>query len=134
VDNRSDIRDFLASRRARITPEQAGLLPGGGRRRVPGLRREEVALPAGVSIDYNTRLERGNLPGASDSVLDAIANALQFDDAERTLVNLAQASQNTPRTRRRPSLRQRRVGPEVQCAGGFGERVDSIGLVDRGDR
>jgi aryl-alcohol dehydrogenase-like predicted oxidoreductase len=83
VDNRSDVREFLSSRRARITPEEAGLPAFGGNRRVPGLRREEVALLAGVSGDYYTRLERGNLSGVSESVLDALARALQLDEAER---------------------------------------------------
>ena len=84
VDNQAEIRDFLASRRARITPEQAGLPAyGGGNRRVKGLRREEVALLAGVSIDYYIRMERGNLAGASEQVLDSVADALQLDDAER---------------------------------------------------
>lgn len=59
MDNRTEIRDFLASRRARITPDQAGLPDYGGNRRVPGLRRGEVASLAGVSIEYYTRLERG---------------------------------------------------------------------------
>jgi Helix-turn-helix domain len=71
VDQRKDVRDFLTSRRARITPQQAGLSIYGGNRRVAGLRREEVALLAGVSIDYYTRLERGNLQGVSERVLDA---------------------------------------------------------------
>src|SRR5918998_3794869 len=84
VDRRRDIRDFLVSRRARVTPEQAGLRTyGDGPRRVPGLRREEVAELAGVSVDYYTRLERGHLDGASDSVLSALARALRLDDAER---------------------------------------------------
>jgi hypothetical protein len=73
VDVRSEIREFLTSRRARITPEQAGLPAYGGNRRVKGLRREEVAMLAGVSSDYYIRLERGSLVGASDGVLDAIA-------------------------------------------------------------
>jgi transcriptional regulator with XRE-family HTH domain len=72
MDNRTEIRDFLASRRARITPDQAGPPAYGGHRRVPGLRREEVALLAGVSVDYYTQMERGNLHGVSDSVLDAM--------------------------------------------------------------
>jgi transcriptional regulator with XRE-family HTH domain len=103
VDNRDEIREFLASRRARITPAQAGLpFHGGGRRRVSGLRREEVALLAGVSIDHYTKLERGNLGGVSDSVLDAIATALQLDEAERAhLTNLAAAANTTRRPRRR---------------------------------
>jgi len=97
VDNRSDIRDFLATRRARITPEQAGLLPGGGRRRVPGLRREEVAVLAGVSTDWYTRLEKGHIGGVSEDVLQAVARALQLDEAERTyLFDLARAATTKP--------------------------------------
>jgi transcriptional regulator with XRE-family HTH domain len=84
MENRNEIREFLASRRARITPEQAGLPAYGTNRRVPGLRREEVALLAGVSVDYYTQMERGNLGGVSDSVLDALAGALQLDEAERS--------------------------------------------------
>jgi hypothetical protein len=83
MSDRNEIRDFLTSRRARITPEQAGLLAYGGNRRVPGLRREEVAMLAGVSVDYYTRLERGNARGASDTVLEALASALHLDEAER---------------------------------------------------
>src|SRR5690349_19664335 len=83
MDNRAQVREFLASRRARITPGQAGLPAYGGNRRVKGLRREEVALLAGVSIDYYIRMERGDLAGASEVVLDGIANALQLDEAER---------------------------------------------------
>jgi transcriptional regulator with XRE-family HTH domain len=83
VDSRRETREFLASRRARITPEQAGLVAYGRNRRVAGLRREEVAMLAGVSIDYYTQLERGQARGASDEVLDAIARALRLDDVER---------------------------------------------------
>jgi transcriptional regulator with XRE-family HTH domain len=83
VDSRNEVREFLVSRGARITQEQAGLPVYGGNRRVPGLRREEVALLTGVSIDYYTRLERGNLSGVSESVLEAVAHALQLDEAER---------------------------------------------------
>src|SRR5688500_7585813 len=90
---RDEVRDFLASRRARITPEQAGLPVYGSNRRVKGLRREELAMLAGVSVDYYTRLERGNLAGASDGVLDALARALQLDDAEtQHLFDLARAA------------------------------------------
>jgi transcriptional regulator with XRE-family HTH domain len=113
VDNRNEVRDFLASRRARITPEQAGLPAYGGKRRVPGLRREEVALLAGVSIDYYIRLERGNLDGVSESVLEALARALQLDEAERAhLLDLARAASTTQWTRRRPAKQQ--VRPSVQ--------------------
>jgi transcriptional regulator with XRE-family HTH domain len=83
VDHRKDIQEFLVSRRARLSPAQAGLPGYGGRRRVPGLRREEVAMLAGMSVDYYARLERGNLTGASKSVLEAVARALHLDEAER---------------------------------------------------
>jgi transcriptional regulator with XRE-family HTH domain len=113
VDTRSEIREFLTSRRARITPDQVGLTSYGSRR-VPGLRREEVAVLAGVSVPYYTRLERGDLNGASDSVLNALADALQLDDAERAhLIDLARAAHPTPaRPRRR--LAKQRVRPEIQ--------------------
>lgn len=92
VDNRSEVREFLTTRRAKITPQQAGL-PLVGQRRVPGLRRGEVASLAGVSIEYYARLERGQLAGVSASVLDAIARALQLDAAERQhLYDLARAA------------------------------------------
>jgi transcriptional regulator with XRE-family HTH domain len=113
VDNRSDIRDFLASRRARITPERAGLLPGGGRRRVPGLRREEVAVLAGVSTEWYTRLEKGHIAGVSEDVLEAVARALQLDEAERTyLFDLARAAIKPARTLQRRSRAQ--IQPRVQ--------------------
>ncbi|MEU8238303.1 helix-turn-helix transcriptional regulator [Actinoplanes missouriensis] len=111
MDTQGDAREFLSSRRARITPEQAGLPSFGGTRRVAGLRRAEVAMLAGVSPDYYTRLERGNLSGVSDSVLDAIAGALRLDEAERShLYDLARAANSTPRTRRRAAKPQIRPG------------------------
>ena len=112
MDARSEIREFLTSRRGRITPQQAGLPIFGDNRRVPGLRREEAALLAGVSVDYYTRLERGNLSGASESVLDAVARALQLDEAERAhLFDLARAA-GPGRARRRSAPKQ--VRPSVQ--------------------
>ncbi|MFD4422817.1 helix-turn-helix transcriptional regulator [Agromyces sp. NPDC058484] len=99
-DTRAEVREFLSSRRARISPEEAGLPAYGGNRRVAGLRREEVAMMAGVSVDYYVRLERGNLAGASDSVLDALARTLQLDEAEREyLFDLARAAGPAPRRR-----------------------------------
>jgi hypothetical protein len=90
---RTEIREFLRSRRARIAPEMAGLPAYGSRRRVEGLRREEVALLAGVSVEYYVRIERGNLSGTSEGVLDALATALQLNDAERDhLFHLARQS------------------------------------------
>ena len=113
MDRREDVRDFLVSRRARISPEQAGL-PSYGRRRVPGLRREEVASLAGVSIDYYARLERGDLRGASDSILDALADALRLDEAERQHLNdLARAAGPTRRSSRPPKRPTGTVRPAV---------------------
>jgi transcriptional regulator with XRE-family HTH domain len=113
VDTKREIREFLTSRRARITPDQVELASYGPRR-VPGLRREEVAVLAGVSIQYYTRLERGDMNGVSESVLSALAGALQLDDAERAhLFDLARAAHPMPaRTRRRHA--KQRVRPEVQ--------------------
>lgn len=106
VDNRAEIRDFLATRRARLTPEQVGL-PSGGRRRVPGLRREEVAVLAGVSPDWYIRLEKSHINGVSEDVLDAVSRALQLTDVERQhLHNLARAARPT----RTPA---RRVNPQI---------------------
>jgi transcriptional regulator with XRE-family HTH domain len=113
VDTSSEIREFLTSRRARITPEQAGLSWYGENRRVPGLRREEVALLAGVSVDYYTRLERGNLAGVSETVLEALSRALQLDEAERVhLSDLARSCQPGTRGRRRST--KPNVRPSVQ--------------------
>ncbi|TDO47211.1 helix-turn-helix protein [Kribbella sp. VKM Ac-2527] len=113
-DARTEIREFLSTRRAKISPEQAGLpVYGGARRRVSGLRREEVALLAGISTEYYTRLERGNAIGVSDSVIDGITHALQLDDAERThLLDLLRTAGTTRPQRRRPTLQ--RVRPTVQ--------------------
>src|SRR5947209_20534966 len=93
MDRRAEIREFLVSRRANVSPDEAGVyVPEDEVRRVPGLRREEVADLAGVSVDYYTQLERGDVDGASDSVLDAVARALRLDDAERLhLFDLARA-------------------------------------------
>ncbi len=112
MDAASELSEFLTSRRGKVTPEQAGL-PSYGQRRVPGLRREEVASLAGVSVEYYKRLERGNASGASGAVLDALADALRLDDAERAhLFDLARAtSPITPRRRRAPA---QRVRPVVQ--------------------
>jgi transcriptional regulator with XRE-family HTH domain len=113
MDAREQIKDFLTSRRARISPEQAGLNSYGSRR-VPGLRREEVAVLAGVSVPYYTRLERGDMGGVSEGVLEALARALQLNEPERAhLLDLARAAQPIgarPRRRRAKPL----VRPDVQ--------------------
>ena len=112
MDNRAEVREFLMSRRAKITPERAGL-PAGGNRRVPGLRRHEVATLAGVSVEYYTKLERGAIAGASASVLDALSRALMLNETERAhLFDLARAADGIPTSgrQRRPAsaLRQPR--------------------------
>src|SRR4051812_43938536 len=108
----SDIAEFLTTRRAKVTPEQAGL-PTYGRRRVKGLRREEVASLAGVSVEYYRRLERGNVAGVSELVLEGLARALQLDDAERAhLFDLARAA--SPGAPKRPRPIKHQVRPVVQ--------------------
>jgi transcriptional regulator with XRE-family HTH domain len=139
MDARTEIRDFLTSRRARITPQETGLKVFGPRR-VPGLRREEVAMLAGLSVDYYNRLERGGLGSASDSVLDALADALRLDEAERAhLFDLARATQPATRTRRRASTHT--VRPSVQwmldsmtTSAAFAEngRLDALGANQLG--
>ena len=116
VDARTEIKDFLTTRRAKVTPQMAGLPVVGGNRRVPGLRREEVAMLAGVSVDYYTRLERGRAAGASEEVLDALASALLLDDAERQhLFDLARSVSSTGRARRRrPRAGRAALRPGVQ--------------------
>jgi transcriptional regulator with XRE-family HTH domain len=112
---RGEIREFLSTRRARITPEQAGLPAyGHERRRVAGLRREEVALLAGVSPQYYVRLERGDATGISGSIIDGVAHALQLDDAERAhLVHLLHTAGTPPRSAR-PRRAGRRTGQASQ--------------------
>jgi len=93
----TEIREFLTSRRGRLTPEQIGLRNYGGRRRVSGLRREEVAMVAGISAEYYTQLERGNVTGVSEDVLEAVVRALQLDDVERAhLFHLVRAAKQLP--------------------------------------
>jgi transcriptional regulator with XRE-family HTH domain len=115
VDNRVEVREFLTTRRAKITPERAGI-PTAGQRRVPGLRRSEVAALAGMSVEYYAKLERGQLAGVSASVLDAIARALQLDDAERAhllrLAHEADGSNAILRPRRR--AKQWTIRPSLQ--------------------
>jgi hypothetical protein len=112
MDNSKDVREFLTSRRSRITPAQAGIPAYGGTRRVPGLKREEVAMLAGVSTEYYARLERGNLRGVSESVLEALARTLQLDEAERAhLLDLARAAAPSQAGTRRS---QAKVRPSVE--------------------
>jgi len=116
MDTPNDIREFLTTRRARLTPDQVGIPDFGGRRRVPGLRREEVALVAGVSVEYYTRLERGNARGVSEAVLEGVSRALRLDAAEHAhLYDLARAANegNHPQ-RRRGAAKPQKVRPGVQ--------------------
>ena len=119
MDNRAEVREFLVSRRAKISPEQAGLPAGSGGRRVPGLRRSEVAVLADVSVEYYSKLERGFLAGVSAGVLDAVARALRLDEAERAhLFDLARAADGSgalERPRRRVA-KQWQTRPSLQWA------------------
>jgi transcriptional regulator with XRE-family HTH domain len=111
TDHRREVSEFLVSRRAKITPEQAGLPKYPGHRRVPGLRREELSTLSGISNDYLVRMERGNLAGVSESVLNALAAALQLDEAERAhLSDLARTANASPSARRRPTAQKVRPG------------------------
>ena len=113
MSDANEMREFLVSRRARVTPERAGLPRYGRNRRVAGLRREEVALLADISVEYYTRLERGNARGISSEVLDAVSKALQLDEAEREhLFDLARAAnlETPPRRNNRPE----RVRPSIR--------------------
>ncbi|MFF3658965.1 helix-turn-helix transcriptional regulator [Streptomyces olivochromogenes] len=112
MEQNAELGDFLRTRRARLSPQEAGLSPGGGVRRVPGLRREEVAYLAGVSTDYYIRLEQGRHPNVSETVLDAVARALRLDDDERAhLFDLART--RTARSRSARPERVQRVRPDV---------------------
>lgn len=110
------IRDFLTTRRARLSLEQTGLPDFGGRRRVPGLRREEVALLAGMSTEYYVRLERGNATGVSDSILDGISRALQLSAAEHAHLRelVLTANEGASARRRRGAARRSPVRAGVQ--------------------
>lgn len=113
MDTKAQVQEFLTTRRAKLTPREAGLPEMGGQRRVAGLRREEVAMLSGVSVDYYVRLERGNLSGVSESVLEALSRALQLDEAEHAhLLDLAHAANASPTARRRTTAN--RVRPPIQ--------------------
>ncbi len=113
MDNQAEVSEFLRTRRDRITPEQAGLLSG-GRRRVSGLRREEVAMLAGMSVDYYAKMERGNLAGVSIEVLEALARALRLDEAETEHLHDLARGAGTPPVRRRAPVREPIVRPSLQ--------------------
>ncbi|MED5813772.1 helix-turn-helix domain-containing protein [Mycolicibacterium sp. 050232] len=119
MDIAKDIREFLMSRRAKIAPEQVGLAPG-VRRRVPGLRREEAAQIAGVSTEYYTQIERGNVAGVSDEVLQAISRALRLSDDETVhffdLVRAA-AGTRTPTRAKRAAVKKLPQGVQALMDG-----------------
>ena len=138
MDLSAETREFLMTRRGRITPERAGLAAYGGNRRVPGLRREEVSMLAGVSIDYYTRMERGNLSGVSEEVLESLAGALQLDEAERghlfdlaRAANASGAARSRARTAPTPVLRPvvQRIVDALEGAPAFvrNGRLDVLG-------
>ena len=129
IDNRDDVREFLMSRRARVTPEQVGL-PAGGGRRVAGLRRSEVAMIAGVSVEYYARLERGQVAGASTGVLEALATALQLDDTERAHhFDLARAADGIPASGRPRSRRTTRSTSRPSLQWALDAVVDGVAFV-----
>lgn len=124
MDNHDDLSGFLVSRRAKLSPEQAGIPDFGGRRRVPGLRREEVALIAGMSAEYYKRLERGNATGVSEAVIDGVSRALQLDEAERShlyeLIRSANAGAHPQR---------RRGSRKTQITAGMQQTIDAMSTV-----
>lgn len=129
MDNRSEVREFLMTRRARVAPESVGIAPGTNRR-VAGLRRSEAAALAGVSVEYYAKLERGAIAGASAAVLDSLASALQLDDAERAhLLDLARAADGIPssgRSRRR-TVKTGAARPSLEWA--LASITDAIAFV-----
>ncbi|MCZ4549207.1 helix-turn-helix transcriptional regulator [Gordonia rubripertincta] len=129
MDNKAEVREFLMSRRANVTPEAAGLQTGPNRR-VPGLRRSEVANLAGVSVEYYARLERGTIAGASASVLDAIARALQLDDTERAhLLDLARAADGIPTSGRQRRRSSKPTAPRLSLQWALDSITDGVAFV-----
>lgn len=125
MDTSDEISQFLTTRRAKLTPEQVGLPDFGGRRRVPGLRREEVALVAGMSPEYYKRLERGNALGVSEAVIDGVSRALQLDDAEHThlhdLIRVANAGAHPKQSRR--------AAPATTVTPAMRQMIDALSTV-----
>lgn len=129
MDNKAEVREFLMSRRAKLTPEAAGF-PGGANRRVPGLRRTEVATLAGVSVEYYAKLERGAISGASASVLDSVSRALQLDDTERAhLLDLARAADGIPASGRARRRSTRPSAPRPSLEWALAAITDAVAFV-----
>ena len=129
MDARAEVREFLTTRRARLSPEQAGLTAGGNRR-VPGLRRSEVASLAGLSVEYYAKIERGEISGASVAVLAAIGDALQLDDTERAhLSDLARSEDAvTPSGRPRRAV-SRAATPRSSLTWALDALTDAVAFV-----
>ncbi|MDX2974421.1 helix-turn-helix transcriptional regulator [Kribbella solani] len=129
MDNKAEVREFLVSRRAKLTPSEVGL-PTVGQRRVPGLRRSEVAILAGVSIEYYAKLERGAIAGASAAVLEALAQALRLDDTERAhLLDLARAADGVPSSGRRRRRSTPRTANRTSLQWALDAITDGIAFV-----
>jgi transcriptional regulator with XRE-family HTH domain len=129
MDNKAEVREFLMSRRARVRPEDVGLV-GGENRRVAGLRRSEVAVLAGVSVEYYAKLERGAIAGASAAVLDAVSNALNLDDTERAhLLDLARAADGIPTSGRHRRKASRLVASRPSMQWALEAMTDAVAVV-----
>ncbi|KQU28643.1 MULTISPECIES: helix-turn-helix transcriptional regulator [unclassified Rhodococcus (in: high G+C Gram-positive bacteria)] len=129
MDNKAEVREFLTTRRARLTPEEAGIT-GGGNRRVAGLRRSEVAALAGLSVEYYARIERGAIGGASSSVLDALSRALKLDDTEHAhLLDLARAADGVPTSGRPRRKATRSTAPRISLQWALDSITDGIAFV-----
>ena len=125
MDSSDAISEFLTTRRAKLTPSQVGLPDFGGRRRVPGLRREEVALVAGMSAEYYKRLERGNAAGVSEAVIDGVSRALQLDEAEHAhLCDLVRAANAGAHPQQRA-----RTARTTQLTSGMRQTIDAMSTV-----
>ncbi|OZD81258.1 XRE family transcriptional regulator [Rhodococcus sp. 05-339-2] len=130
MDTKAEVREFLMTRRARLTPNAAGITGGGNRRRVPGLRRSEVAALAGLSVEYYARIERGAIGGASASVLDALSRALQLDDTEHThLLDLARAVDGVPTSGRQRRKTARPSAQRISLQWALDSITDGIAFV-----
>ncbi|MDF2492536.1 MAG: family transcriptional regulator [Microbacterium sp.] len=129
MDNRAEVREFLMTRRARVSPDAAGIV-GGGNRRVAGLRRSEVATLAGVSVEYYAKLERGAIAGASASVLDAVAGALQLDETEAAhLLDLARNADGIPTSGRSRRRSGKPAAPRTSLSWALASITDGIAFV-----
>ncbi|OZE96760.1 transcriptional regulator [Rhodococcus sp. 15-1154-1] len=129
MDNKAEVREFLMTRRAKVSPEDAGIT-GGGNRRVAGLRRSEVAALAGLSVEYYARIERGAIGGASSSVLDALSRALRLDDTEHAhLLDLARAADGVPTSGRPRRKTVRAAAPRISLQWALDSITDGVAFV-----